>query len=131
MNYAKVPKLTRDQLRVGGQHGRRRGAEVGEGEGEAEVGVRVTEPGLHTSRSRVTWVGCHVSALRYLHRVAHVQLQGGLLASLSLQRGRGKVDQTGRGPLGHSHLQQRLKLVYVANSLNFWGDSLNDNCSSS
>ena len=129
MNYAKVPKLTRDQLRVGGQHGRRRGAEVGEGEGEAEVGVRVTEPGLHTSR--VTWVGCHVSALRYLHRVAHVQLQGGLLAGLSLQRGRGKVDQTGRGPLGHSHLQQRLKLVYVANSLNFWGDSLNDNWSSS
>ena len=55
MNYAKVPKLTRDQLRVGGQHGRRRGAEVGEGEGEAEVGVRVTEPGLHTSR--VTWSG--------------------------------------------------------------------------
>ena len=76
-------------------------------------------------------VGCHVSALRYLHRVAHVQLQGGLLASLSLQRGRGKVDQTGRGPLGHSHLQQRLKLVYVANSLNFKGDSLNDNCSPS
>ena len=69
-----------------------------------------------------------MSALRYLHRVAHVQLQGGLLASLSLQRGRGKVDQTGRGPLGHSHLQQRLKLVYVANSLNFKGDSLNDNC---
>ena len=76
-------------------------------------------------------VGCHVSALRYLHRVAHVQLQGGLLASLSLQRGRGKVDQTGGGPLGHSHLQQRLKLMYVANSLNFKGDSLNDNCSSS
>ena len=88
----------------------------------------------HVSRgSGVTChvVGCHVSALRYLHRVAHVQLQGGLLASLSLQRGRGKVDQTGRGPLGHSHLQQRLKLVYVANSLNFKGDSLNDNCSSS